>query len=148
MTTENPEVPEGASRIADLHREAETMMRSRAPAAAASGAAADAQPPVQALPSEPTEAEIVAWMALPRVFGSIIAKALPEVADSYSSEKCREWSFSMVPIGRRYGWNVGAAFEILGLVASTWLLVDPTIEAMRARIAARRARAQQPEKKE
>ncbi len=100
-----------------------------APAIAASGDASSTAPDQAAT----DEASAKEWAGLPFVFGSIVSKAMPELAQVYSEEKCLDWGRSMVPVAKRYGWTAGAAGLWAPLIATTWGFARPTYEAIKQR---------------
>lgn len=88
--------------------------------------------------------EAAEWAGFPFVFGAIVARALPELAEVYSETACLEWGKKMAPIARRYGWTAGVAGAWFGLIGASWGMIEPTYKAAKAHRAKMRAAAPAP----
>ncbi len=83
------------------------------------------------------------WSAIPRVLGSVLCMAMPELKPAYSDDNCNNWGEAMVPLAEKYGWNPDTAVgPELGLVVVSLPMMVPTgLVIVQRRKAAREAAA-------
>ena len=95
----------------------------------------------------PDAAEAAEWAELPKMFGSLVATAMPELTAVYTPDACMRWGEAMVPIAKKYNWNAAKFLSLFGpwlmLAITSHALVTPTYFAVRARMDAAKA-AEQP----
>ena len=132
-TAENVRAPDDG--LEDLAGAAARIDGERAgdAAAAAPGQAPAAAAIARVDDAAQVELEGREWAMLPAIFGRIISRAMPELAEHYADDKCAEWGRAMVPVARRHGWNVQGTFMYLGLALATWDMAAPTATAVIAR---------------
>ena len=99
------------------------------------------------LDPEPAIDPAATWATIPKLFGSLLQIAMPELAGVYTDEACHAWGGAFHEVAKKHNWDaVGTmtrwAPEI-GLVFASVPLVLPTVQAIRAR----RAEAVAAEKK-
>jgi hypothetical protein len=88
-------------------------------------------------PESPGVSDAEKWARYPMIFGMIVARAMPELAEHYSEAACNAWGAAMEPIARRHGWNPdGVLGEWGALAVATYGFVGPTLAAVQARRAA------------
>ncbi|OJA63795.1 hypothetical protein BGV68_01880 [Burkholderia ubonensis] len=98
---------------------------------------------VDAAPAVPGQAPDVPvdpaaqWAMLPKVFGGILAMAMPELADVYSDAACAAWGAKMAPVADKYGWDaastLGGWMPEISLAMATLPLALPTMAAIKQR---------------
>lgn len=89
------------------------------------------------LDPEPAIDPAATWATIPKLFGSLIQIAMPELAGVYTDEACHAWGGAFHEVAKKHNWDaVGTmtrwAPEI-GLVFASVPLVLPTVQAIRAR---------------
>ncbi len=93
--------------------------------------------PAAAAPDGPTEAEKIAmWAAIPATFGSVLAMAMPELAEVYSPAACNVWGAAMLPVAKKHGWNDLESLPELSLCLVSLPFAIGTFAAVKKRRAA------------
>jgi hypothetical protein len=94
-------------------------------------------------PAGASDAESAAmWAMVPQTLGSILAMAMPELRAVYAPEACNTWGRAMVPVAKKYGWNLGGDSPEVALLVATLPFAFGTFSAVMSRRAhARRAAA-------
>ncbi|HGO6127519.1 TPA: hypothetical protein ACK3RK_006087 [Burkholderia cepacia] len=115
----------------------ETPKLSDDPALKAMAAEVDAAPDVPGQPAADPVDPATQWAMLPKVFGGILAMAMPELNDVYSDAACAEWGSKMVPVADKYGWDAAGALSgfmpEIALAMATLPLAIPTLAAIKQR---------------
>jgi len=86
-----------------------------------------------------------AWGHLAMMVGGFMGMALPELRSVYTEQACMQWGAGMAAVADKYGWDAGDtaarwAPECALLLASVPLVI-PTVQAIKARKAASKAKA-------
>ena len=98
--------------------------------------------PAAAGPSPDDQAKIETWAAIPKMIGSALSLALPELKEAYSTERCIAWGESMHAVAKKRGWDVGeSAPELVLAMTTLGLFVLPTGMAIYARVQAKKKEA-------
>lgn len=86
-------------------------------------------------PETPAIDPAAAWAVLPKMFGGILAMALPEVGPVYSDERCQAWGVAMSAVADKHGWDAQETLSRFGpeiaLVVATLPLAIPTVLAIK-----------------
>ena len=89
------------------------------------------------LDPEPTIDPAATWATIPKLFGSLIQMAMPELAGVYTDEACYAWGGAFHEVAKKHNWDaVGTMTRWgpeIGLVLASVPLVLPTMQAIRAR---------------
>ncbi|MGZ4837652.1 MAG: hypothetical protein ACXVZR_03820 [Terriglobales bacterium] len=89
------------------------------------------------LDPEPVIDPAATWAAIPKLFGSLIQMAMPELAGVYTDEACYAWGGAFHEVAKKHNWDaVGTMTRWgpeIGLVFASVPLVLPTVQAIRAR---------------
>lgn len=73
------------------------------------------------------------WAVIPKMVGSMLCMALPELTGVYSEENCHAWGTEMARLAAKRGWETdGLPPEVSVLVVSA-VFVVPTTFAIKAR---------------
>lgn len=82
---------------------------------------------------EPVVDEAAAWAVLPAMVGGMLKMAFPELDRVYSPEACHAWGAAMVPVAKKYGWDVEGVLSVeLVAVAATVPFILGTAQAIQA----------------
>lgn len=95
---------------------------------------ADNPQPQNAAPPVPLVTPAQQWAQVPKMFGSVVSMALPELEKVYTDSACLEWGEAMAAVSEKYGWKAPTenAPEIMLVVASLPLVI-PTYQAIAAK---------------
>lgn len=89
------------------------------------------------LDPEPVIDPATTWATIPKLFGSLIQMAMPELAGVYTDEACYAWGGAFHEVAKKHNWDaVGTMTRWgpeIGLVLASVPLVLPTVQAIRAR---------------
>jgi hypothetical protein len=106
----------------------------------ASGSEAEAQAVEDAILNpnpEPVIDPAQTWAQVPKMFGGLLAMAMPELAQVYTDDKCLAWGVGMAAVSEKYGWDAGETISRFGpeiaLVVASLPLVLPTVTAIKTR---------------
>lgn len=90
-----------------------------------------------------------AWAQLPMMFGGILSIAMPEMKGVYTEDKCLAWGAAMAQVAQKYGWDAGETMSRwapeIALTVASIPLVLPTMEAIKQRKIAARAKSKSKE---
>jgi hypothetical protein len=93
---------------------------------------------------EPVIDHASSWAQLPFMVGGILSMVLPELRGVYTEEKCYAWGQGMALVADKHGWDAGETMAKWGpecmLIAASVPLIVPTVQAIKARQAARKAK--------
>lgn len=93
------------------------------------------------------EQKVDMWAMLPKLVGSAICMALPELKEHYSTDNCRTWGAAMNEVAKKRGWDVGEmAPELAAVAATLGLFILPTTIAIVKRKQAAAEKRKQPDK--
>jgi len=86
-----------------------------------------------------------AWGHLAMMAGGFLAMALPELRPVYTEQACMQWGAGMAAVADKYGWDASDtaarwAPEIALIMVSIPLVI-PTVQAIKSRQAASKAKA-------
>jgi hypothetical protein len=87
-------------------------------------------------PENPVDpAEI--WGQIPKMFGGLLAMAMPELQKVYTDKACYQWGVGMAAVAQKYEWDAAETISKYGpefaLIAASVPLAVPTIAAIRER---------------
>lgn len=89
------------------------------------------------LEPEPTIDPAEAWAAIPKMFGSLIQIAMPELAGVYTDQACYAWGGAFHEVAKKHNWDAVGTLNRwgpeIGLVFASVPLIVPTVQAIRAR---------------
>lgn len=78
----------------------------------------------------------LAWAQIPKMFGSILSMALPELDQVYTDQRCYAWGSAMSAVADKYGWDAAETMSRyapeIALVVATIPLAVPTVKAIKA----------------
>lgn len=84
------------------------------------------------------------WAQIPKMFGGLLAMAMPELKAAYNDQACLQWGGAMAAVADKYGWDAAETFSRFGpeiaLCCATIPLALPTIAAIRERSKKERAK--------
>jgi len=88
----------------------------------------------------------LAWAQIPKMFGSLLGMALPELQHVYTDANCAQWGGAMAQVADKYGWDAGETMAKwapeIALVVATLPLAVPTFQVIKA--ARKKAEAEKP----
>jgi len=74
----------------------------------------------------------LAWAQIPRMFGGLLAMAIPEVIHVYTEDACMNWGGAMAQVSDKYGWDAADTMAKWGpeiaLGMASLPLVVPTFQ--------------------
>lgn len=77
----------------------------------------------------------IAWAQIPRMLGSLLAIAMPELQDAYTHDACMTWGGAMAQVADKYGWDAAETMSKwapeIALTVASLPLVLPTIAAIK-----------------
>lgn len=86
-----------------------------------------------------------AWATMAMTFGGLLGMALPELRDVYTEDACMDWGRGMSLVADKYEWNADDTMAKwapeCALVMASLPLVIPTVQAIKERVAASKAKS-------
>lgn len=80
----------------------------------------------------------IAWGQLPKMFGGILAMAVPELGAVYTDDKCYAWGAAMHLVAEKYEWDAAETMARYGpeiaLAMATLPLAIPTVQAIKGAV--------------
>lgn len=81
-----------------------------------------------------------AWAEIPKMVGSMLTMALPELTQVYSKENCMVWGTAMARLAEKRGWDTsGMPPEVSVFVATSVFIIPTTLVIKGRRNAAKQA---------